>query len=352
MVTRRSIEVAGQKIGQGYSCFIIAEAGVNHNGDLETALRLVDVAAECGADAVKFQTFNTEDGLTRDAPKADYQLRTTGDADSQYEMVKRLELTEDEFKSLMARSKEKHILFISTPFDHGSVSLLDRLNVEVFKIASGEIVNLPLLADVARRGKPMIVSTGMANIGEVETALQSIQSAGNNDYVLLHCVSNYPADPADVNLAAMETMSTAFGVSVGYSDHTTGIEIPLAAVAMGACLIEKHITLDKTMAGPDHEASLEPEEFARMVQGIRRVQSAIGNGRKEPAASEANTAAVARKSLVATNDISAGTTITQDLISVKRPGTGLPSSFLPHLIGRKSNCNITAGSLLSLDMLS
>ena len=352
MVTRSTIEVAGRKIGQGYPCFIIAEAGVNHNGDLETALSLVDAAAQCGADAVKFQTFNTEDGLTLDAPKADYQLRTTGDSDSQFEMVKRLELSEEEFRILMARSQVKNILFLSTPFDHRSVRLLERLGVEVYKIASGEIVNLPLLGDVASRGKPMFVSTGMSNLGEVETAARKIESEGNSEYILLHCVSNYPADPADVNLSAMQTMATAFGVPVGYSDHTAGIEVPMAAVALGACVIEKHLTLDQTMTGPDHEASLEPAQFAQMVQGIRTIESAIGHGRKEPAASEANTAAVARKSLVASIDIPAGTAITEELISIKRPGTGLPSSFLPHLVGRRSNLDIAAGTLFSLEMLS
>ncbi len=352
MVTTNTIEVAGRKIGPAYPCFIIAEAGVNHNGDLETALQLVDVAAECGADAVKFQTFNTDDGLTKDAPKADYQLRTTGAADSQYEMVKRLELSEDEFRQLKAHSKDKNILFLSTPFDHGSVSLLDRLGVDVYKVASGEIVNLPLLKDIASRGKPMFVSTGMSNLGEVETAVQSIQSQGNQEFILLHCVSNYPADPADINLSAMQTMASAFGVSVGYSDHTVGIEVPMAAVAMGACVIEKHLTLDNSMAGPDHQASLEPEPFRQMVQGIRTVESAIGHGRKEPAASEANTAAVARKSLVAACDIPSGTTITEELVAMKRPGNGLPSSFLPHVVGRKSIRDIPTGTLLDFESLS
>ena len=340
-----------RKIGNAHPCFIIAEAGVNHNGDLTMAHRLIDAAVEAGADAVKFQTFTTERVISRDAPKANYQVETTGASESQFDMVKALELPREAFAQLMAHCEERNILFLSTPFDLESVDLLAGIGVEAFKIASGEITNLPLLEHVARNGKPMFVSTGMANIGEVETAVQTIVEAGNRDMVLLHCVSNYPAEPSDVNLRAMDTMARAFGVPVGYSDHTLGLEVPLAAVALGACVIEKHFTLDNSLTGPDHRASLEPDELARMVSGIRTVQRSLGHGRKEPAASEANTAAVARKSLVAARALKAGTMLTEDMIDIKRPGHGLPPSVRRNLVGRTVRVDVAEDTLFSLEML-
>lgn len=348
MVT--DISVAGRKVGPAYPCFIIAEAGVNHNGSLEMARQLVDAAVRAGADAVKFQTFKAERIVTRDAPKAAYQKRTTDVAESQYDMLRRLELSPEMHRQLLAYCEERGILFMSSPFDEESADLLAELDVAVFKIPSGEITNLPFLAHVARQGKPMIVSTGMSYLSEVEAAVRTIGEAGNRQLVLLHCVSNYPADSADVNLRAMGTMATAFGVPVGYSDHTPGIEVSLAAVALGACVIEKHLTLGRDLPGPDHKASLEPEEFAAMVRGIRTVESALGHGRKEPAASEADTAAVARKSLVAAWDIPAGATLTEKLISIKRPGSGLPPVMLPYLIGRTLGVDVPAGQLLQLEM--
>ena len=347
-----NIDIAGRKIGAGEPCFIIAEAGVNHNGDLELAHRLVDVAVEAGADAVKFQTFKAERMISRGAPKANYQVETTGAVESQFDMVKALELPPDAFAQLKARCQERNILFLSTPFDHESADLLARLDVAAFKMASGEITNLPFLEHVARYGKPMIVSTGMASIGEVETGVHTIQGTGNRDIALLHCVSNYPADPADVNLNAMHTMARAFGFPVGYSDHTLGLEVPLAAVALGACVVEKHFTLDKTLSGPDHRASLEPQELASMVRGIRKVEASLGHGRKEPAASEANTAAVARKSLVAARNLAAGTVLTEELLTVKRPGTGLPPSMGPYLLGLRVKIDVAEDTLITLDMLS
>jgi N-acetylneuraminate synthase len=347
-----SINVAGRKIGPGFPCFIIAEAGVNHNGNLDLAMELVDAALATGADAVKFQTFKAERIVTHEAPKAEYQKRTTGAAESQFEMLRRLEVSPETHHQLMAYCQERGILFMSSPFDEESVDLLDDIGVPVFKIPSGEITNLPYLSHVARKGKPLIVSTGMSYLSEVETAVRTIEKAGNEQFVLLHCVSNYPANPADVNLAAMQTMSVAFRTPVGYSDHTPGIEVPLAAVALGACVIEKHLTLDRSLPGPDHRASLERDAFAAMVRGIRIVESAIGHGRKEPAASEANTAAVARKSLVAARDIPAGTALTEKMITVKRPGTGLPPAMSPYVLGRIARTPIPAGALISLVMLS
>ena len=348
----RTIKLAGREIGPGRACFIIAEAGVNHNGDLSLARRLVDAAARAGADAVKFQTFKAERLVAPGAPKAGYQLERTDAAESQLEMLRRLELSEEAHLELLEHCRQSGLVFLSSPFDQESADLLESLGVPAFKIPSGEIINLPFLAHVARKGRPMIVSTGMAFLGEVEAAVRTIESEGCRDFVLLHCVSNYPADPAEVNLSAMRTMAEAFGAPVGYSDHTTGHEAPLAAAALGAAVIEKHFTLDRNMEGPDHSASLEPEELAGLVRGIRTVEAALGHGRKEPAPSEADTAAAARKSLVAARDIPAGARLTEDLIAVRRPGTGLPPAMLAYGLGRTVRESITAGTLLSLEILS
>ena len=347
-----SLTVASRSIGPGHPCFIIAEAGVNHNGSLEMALQLVDVAAQAGADAIKFQTFQAEKLVSSQAPKADYQLQTTDAGESQLAMLQRLELSFDAFRELFAYCRTRGILFLSTPFDDESANFLDDLGVAAFKIPSGEVTNLPFLTHVARKGKPLIVSTGMAYLGEVETAVRTIGATGNQALVLLHCVSNYPADPADINLRAMATMGAAFAVPVGYSDHTMGDEVALAAVALGACVIEKHFTLDRTLPGPDHGASLEPEELGHLIQGIRRVESALGHGRKEPVASEINTASVARKSLVAEHEIGVGTQLTDRHIGIKRPGNGLPPMMLPYVLGRTARVHIPAGAVLSLEMLA
>lgn len=344
--------IATRAVGIGDPCFIIAEAGVNHNGDLNIAHRLIDVAAEAGADAVKFQTFVAERLVTSAAPKAEYQLQSTDAAESQFDMLKRLELSEQMHRELIAYCHERKIIFLSTPFDEENADLLDALNVPAFKIPSGEITNTLFLNHVARKAKPMIVSTGMASLGEVESAVRVITATGNTQIVLLHCVSNYPANPADINLRAMQTMARAFGVPVGYSDHTPGIEVALAAVALGACIVEKHFTLDRNLPGPDHQASAEPAELAALVRGIRIVEAALGGGRKQPAATEANTAAVARRSLVAACDIPAGAVITETMIALKRPGTGLPPAMCEYLIGRVACASIRAGSLLTLDMFA
>jgi sialic acid synthase SpsE len=240
---------------------------------------------------------------------------------------------------------------MSTPFDEESADFLADLGMAVFKIPSGEITNLPFLAHLARKDKPMIMSTGMAYLGEVEAAVRTIEESGNRKFVLLHCVSNYPADPAEVNLRAMRTMASAFGVPVGYSDHTLGIEISLAAVALGACVIEKHFTLDRKLPGPDHRISLEPNELAALVSGIRKVEAALGHGRKEPSPRERDVAAVARKSLVAALHVPLGSVLTEELVAIKRPGTGLPPSMLPQILGRKAKRDIPAGTLLGWEML-
>lgn len=345
------MKIGTHLIAAGQPVFVIAEAGVNHNGDVTIAKHLIDVAAESGADAVKFQTFRAEELVTATAAKADYQVRATGEEGSQLEMLKRLELSFDAFRELENYCRQRDILFLSTPFDEGAADFLDSLAMPAFKVASGEIINTPLLEHIARKKKPMIVSTGMANLGEVEAAIETIHAAGNDEVVVLHCVSNYPADPADVNLRAMQTMAQAFDVPAGYSDHTLGIEVALAAVALGACVIEKHFTLDRALAGPDHAASLDPLQLKAMIDGIRIVEGALGDGRKRPAATEATVASVARRSLVAARDIFAGETVTNDMIAVRRPGTGLAPSLQRYLVGRVTRANIKRGELLSFEML-
>lgn len=346
------ISIASRTVGPGWPSFIIAEAGVNHNGVPELARKLVDAAVEANTDAVKFQTFCARRLAGPDAPKADYQIETTGSEESQLEMLERLELSPQAHRDLMAYCEQKGILFLSTPFDQQSADLLEELGLPAFKIPSGEITNLPFLAHVAAKGKPMIVSTGMSDMDEVAAAVEVIRAAGNDELVLLHCVSNYPADPADANLRAMASLSARFDVPVGFSDHTLGIEIALAAVALGACVIEKHFTLDRNMEGPDHRASLEPDELSAMVLAIRKVESALGDGDKRPAAGEGATARMARKSLVAARDIRAGEVLQADMIAVTRPGTGMPASMLERVIGRTLACDVSAGTVLREEMLS
>jgi N-acetylneuraminate synthase len=349
---KRWIKIAGHRIGPGEPCFIVAEAGVNHNGSLEIAKKMVDVAVQSGANAVKFQAYRTTSLVLPSAQKAEYQ-RMNGDAsETQHEMLRQLELSESDLEALQSYCKAKDILFMASVFDWESADFLKQLNVDVIKIPSGEITNLPLLANVAEFGIPLIVSTGMASLGDIETALKTIRQAGNSQYALLHCVSNYPTNPAEVNLRAMQTLASAFLAPVGFSDHTIGIEVTIAAVALGAAIIEKHFTLDRQMTGPDHRASLEPDELKAMVQAIRTVESALGDGRKEPTADEMQTARAARKSLVTASFIPAGTVLTLAHLTAKRPGTGLPPSFLPFILGRRLKADTPAEELLTLDMLA
>jgi N,N'-diacetyllegionaminate synthase len=332
--------------------FIIAEAGVNHNGSPDLAKQLVDAAARAGADAVKFQTFNARRLASIQAPKAQYQLQTTDARESQVEMLARLELTYESHRKLQEYCRRQDIAFLSSPFDEVSADFLENLGVELFKIPSGEITNIPFLSHIARKGLPLILSTGMATLTEVETAVRTFEKEENRDIVLLHCVSNYPARPSDVNLRAMITMNETFHVPVGYSDHTERIEVAIAAVALGATVIEKHFTLDRNLPGPDHRASLEPDELKTLVQSIRTVEISLGTGKKEPAPGEAETAKAARKSLVAAQDIPAGTILTEDHVAIKRPGTGLPPSLYPFVVGRRSKDSIQEGTLISLEMLA
>jgi N,N'-diacetyllegionaminate synthase len=319
--------------------FIIAEAGVNYNGSLEMAFQLIDVAVAAGADAVKFQTFKAEKVIAVNAPKAGYQKETTGTGESQLEMVKKLELDETAHTRLYQYCQQKGIQFLSTPFDLESIDLLNRLGLEIFKIPSGEITNLPYLRKLGALKKRLLLSTGMADLGEIEDALDVLTESGTplENITVLHCNTEYPTPFEDVNLRAMLTIRNAFPeISTGYSDHTIGIEVPIAAVAMGATVIEKHFTLDRNLPGPDHQASLEPHELTAMISGIRNIEEALGTGIKKPSPSELNNKPIVRKSIVAAAPIKEGETFTEMNITVKRPGTGISPMRWDEIIGRKA----------------
>ncbi len=309
------------------AALIIAEAGVNHNGSLDTAKRLVRVAKKTGADAVKFQTFKADRLVAGTATKAIYQQQTTPAEETQHAMLRRLELGLEAHRALLQLCRELDIVFLSSPFDPESADLLAELGVSMFKIGSGEITNLPLLQHIAEKRKPLILSTGMSTLAEVEDAVAAIEDVGNRNLTLLHCVTEYPAPFAEINLRAMLTLRQAFGYAVGYSDHTDGLELPAAAAALGAEVIEKHLTLDRSDAGPDHRASLEPAAFGAMVAGIRNVEAALGDGRKQPAPCEVKNMTVARKSLVATVTIPEGSTVSEDMVCIKRPGDGIAPKY-------------------------
>lgn len=332
------------------STLIIAEAGVNHNGELAVAKRLVDVAAEAGADLVKFQTFSADELVTAQARSADYQLANSSTDESQHAMLRRLELTRDMHEELLAHCKARRIGFFSTAFDIGSVDLLVDLHLDRLKIPSGEITNLPYLRHIGSLGKRLILSTGMATLREIEEALAILEAAGTSRQriTVLHCNTEYPTPMEDVNLRAMLTIRDAFGVQVGYSDHTLGIEVAIAAVALGATVIEKHFTLDRRMTGPDHKASLEPAELAAMVAAIRNIERALGDGCKRPSASEAKNLPVVRKSLVAACSIRKGESFTQVNITAKRPGTGLSPMRLDEVLGRAAARDFAADELIEL----
>ena len=313
--------------------FIIAEAGDNHNGNFDLALQLVDKAAEAGADCVKFQTFVTENVISKFAEKADYQKQTTGENESQYEMVKKLELSFEQFRLIHKYCQEKNIIFLSTPFDLDSIDFLEEIQIPFWKIPSGEITNLPYLEKIAKTGKDIIMYTGMCMMEEIEAALSVLREHGAGKITLLHCNTEYPTPFEDVNLRAMQEMKKAFGVSVGYSDHTVGIAVPIAAAAMGASVIEKHFTLDKNMEGPDHRASLEPEELKQMVRSIRNIERAMGSGKKQPSPSEQKNISIARKSIVAKRKIKQGEQLTEDNLYIKRPGNGISPMRWYEIIG-------------------
>ena len=318
---------------------IIAEAGVNHNGSIESAKKLIDVAADAGADFVKFQTFKAETLVTEKAGKANYQIELTEKDESQFEMIKKLELDRKAHNELIDYCKTKDIQFLSTAFDHDSIDLLTELDIPLYKIPSGEITNLPYLRHMGCMGKPIIMSTGMANLNEVRMAMEVLLKAGlnKNDLYILHCNTEYPTPMNDVNLRAMQTIRDELNVKVGYSDHTLGIEIPIAAVALGATVIEKHFTLDRNLPGPDHSASLEPDELKKMVQAIRNIEVALGDGIKKPSASESKNIPIARKSIVAARTIKKGEVFTSENLAVKRPGNGVSPMMWDDYIGKIAN---------------
>lgn len=332
------------------STFIIAEAGVNHNGSLEIAKKMVDAAVDAGADAVKFQTFKAEKLVCRNAQKAEYQKKTTDKNESQFEMIKKLELDLNAHRELIMHCTERGIVFLSTPFDLDSIHLLHELGLEIFKIPSGEITNLPYLRKIGSLRKNIIMSSGMADLGEIEDALDILIESGTprEDITVLHCNTEYPTPFEDVNLLAMLTIKETFKVEVGYSDHTLGIEIPLAAVALGASMIEKHFTLDRNMEGPDHKASLEPYELKNMVKFIRNIEKSFGNGVKKPSQSEIKNKSVIRRSIVAARDIKRGEIFTGGNITVKRPGVGLNPMRWDEIVGQKAKRDFEEDELIEI----
>lgn len=329
---------------------IIAEAGVNHNGELSLAKRLIDVAADAGADLIKFQTFSAERLVTRTARKADYQLQSTDNAESQFDMLRRFELSDEDHRELIEHCRQKNIGFFSTGFDIDSVDQLVKLGVRQFKIPSGEITNLPYLRHVGQYGSSVILSTGMATMGEIEAAIDALEAAGTprSNIKVLHCTTEYPTPMPEVNLRAMQTISAAFGVDIGYSDHTQGIEVAIAAVALGASVIEKHFTLDRNLPGPDHKASLEPDDLKAMVAAIRNIETALGDGIKRITQSERKNRPVARKSLVASAEIKAGEIFSAQNITCKRPGSGMSPMQWDDVVGRKAPRDFSIDEMIEL----
>jgi N,N'-diacetyllegionaminate synthase len=327
------------------SVIIIAEAGVNHNGSLQNAFKLIEAAKDAGADYVKFQTFKTELCISKDAPLAEYQKKTTEKVETQFDLVKKLELSEDTHFKLIEKCKECGIKFLSTGFDIPSLNFLNSLGMDFFKVPSGEITNLPYLREIAKFKKQIVLSTGMTDIQEIKDALEVFRGL---DVTVLHCNTEYPTPMVDVNLKAMLTIQSELNVPIGYSDHTLGIEVPVAAVALGAKVIEKHFTLDKNMVGPDHKASLEPQELKAMVQAIRNIERALGSGVKKASPSESKNKAIARKSLVASIDIKAGEIFSADNITAKRPGTGISPMKWDDVIGKKAKRDFRVDELLEI----
>ena len=331
------------------SVFIIAEAGVNHNGSLKLAQKMIFKAGEAGADAIKFQTFKSERLVSTFAEKAAYQIKNTGNInESQLEMVKKLELSFDDFRELQDFSKEKDIQFLSTPFDLESIDFLNQLDMPFWKLPSGEVTNYPYLVKIAQTHKNIVMSTGMCTLDEIDEALAVLRENGAGKISLLHCNTEYPTPMEDVNLKAMSTLKKTFDTPIGYSDHTKGIEVPIAAVAMGATIIEKHFTLDRNMEGPDHKASLEPSELKAMVQAIRNIEKAIGTGDKKPTRSEIKNMAIARKSIVASQPIKKGEVFTEQNITTKRPGTGISAMRWRQVLGQKATRDFAEDELIEV----
>jgi N,N'-diacetyllegionaminate synthase len=344
------LAISGHQIGDGSPCFVIAEAGVNHNGDVELGEKLIEAAKSAGADAVKFQAFKAGRLASIGAKKATYQNKIAKE-DSQLEMLRKLELTDDEFRELSDHSRGMGVVFLSSAFDFESADLLDRLGVAAFKVGSGELTNLPLLRYIGGKGRPVIISSGMSTMGEIGEALETVRGAGCDRIVLLHCVSSYPTRIEDANLRVIKTLRDRFGLPVGFSDHTLSLIIPAASVALGAVIVEKHLTLDHDLPGPDHEMSLEPDEFREMVKNIREVEASLGDGVKRVTESEKGVREAARRSVVAAIDIKAGTMITPEMLDVKRPGTGIEPKMIDEIVGRRAKRLIKRDELIAWDSL-
>lgn len=349
---RAGFAIGHRWVGDHAPCFIIAEAGVNHNGSFDLARQLIDAAAAAGADAVKFQTFRTDELVTADAPKAEYQAANDRRDESQFEMLRRLEIPDAWYPELIAHCERAGVIFLSTPFDEGSASLLAGLGMLAFKVPSGELTNVPFLSKLARFRRPLIVSTGMAVLDEVEAAVAAIRDAGDPPVVLLHCVSRYPTPIDEANVLALQTLRERFHLPVGYSDHTEGLDASTAAVALGACVVEKHLTISRRLPGPDHLASVEPSELAELVRRIRLVQRSLGSGDKAPSAEESAIADVARKSLITARALPRGHRLAAADLVIRRPGTGLPPSALLTTVGCRLTRDVPANHVLALDDLA
>lgn len=345
----RPVRIEDRLIGSGEPCLVIAEAGVNHNGDVALAHRLVDEAAEAGVDAVKFQRFVTEELITREAPKAGYQILTTGDGGGQHAMLKALELADEHHLALKRHCEERGLLYLCTPYEAQSIDFLDRIGVAAYKVASTDTTNLPFLRHLASKGRPVLLSTGMSTLGEVDEAVTGLVAGGLGDgVVVLHCTSEYPAPPEEANLRAMRTLELATGCPVGFSDHTPGIGMSPFAVALGAVVVEKHFTLDRGLPGPDHAASLEPAELRRLVEAVRMVEQALGDGVKRPTPSELANKPLMQKSLVSRRHLRPGEIIRAEDLACKRPATGLPASWFDRVVGRRTAVAVARDETLTL----
>lgn len=338
-------------VGDGQPVFIIAEAGVNHNGDMALARELIDAAADAGADAVKFQTFTPEELVSEQAPQAAYQASNTGKQESQIDMLRGLVLPHEEHKALKEYAEGKGLVFISTPFSIKDADFLAELGMVAYKIPSGEITNTPFLAHVAKKGRPILLSTGMSTLEEVREALSVLRDNGAADIAIFHCTSMYPTPAQHINLRAMQTLAAEFGLPTGLSDHSEGVAVSVAAAALGACILEKHYTLSRSMPGPDHKASLEPAELKAMIAAIREVEQALGSPEKKPVGAELDTAAVARKSVVSKRAVAAGAVLSLDDVYIVRPGTGILPKHLGEVVGKTAKQDIAAGTPLAWEML-
>jgi N,N'-diacetyllegionaminate synthase len=347
----KTVLIGHKHIGVGFPVFIIAEAGVNHNGKIEIAKQLIYEAKRCGADCIKFQTFKAERIVTCNSPKAHYQLQTTNPSESQFDMLKKLELRPQDYRELIRICQEKDIIFLSTPYNVEDVDFLEDLEVVAFKIASGQVVEHNFLDYVARKNKPVLMSTGMCTLSEVQEAVEIIRAAGNEQLVVLQCTTNYPAAVDDINLRAMLTMSDAMQVIPGFSDHTEGMNCAIAAVALGASVIERHFTLDRILPGPDHSSSSTPEEFSMLVHSIREVERCLGTGEKIPSSVELKNAQVMRRSVVAARNISAGTMFNLNNLILKRPGSGYLGNRFSEMVGKQAACDIKADTVIDSTMI-